>query len=157
MVWRRYTVGIVPAVKHTQMPTQGFAAKLWAGLLGEVWSSLIGGAESSTQVEQPQNGPLRDAESPPPPEEQEEPPVQKELVQKINADAYPKTAIEPPSPLEADDFQLVARCGSAPPMATTASLRSGKDAPTPNWSATNRFGPLAALEEELGKGVGRGA
>ena len=61
----------------------------------------------------------------------------------------PTTAIESPSParpvpLEADDFQLVERCGSNPPMASGASLRS-KDAPTPNWSATNRFGPLAAL------------
>ena len=65
----------------------------------------------------------------------------------------PTTAIESPSPpkplpLEVDDFQPVERCGSNSPMATAASLRS-KDAPTPNWSATNRFGPLAALEEEL--------
>ena len=147
------------------MSAQRFAslAKL-TGMLGDVWS-LLGGAESSTQVDQPRStspGPLlKEAESPQPPKEQEEPPVPKELAQ-INADAYPKTmvAIESPArpvPLEADDFQLVERCGSNPPMATGASLRSGKDAPTPNWSATNRFGPLAALEEELGKGVGRGA
>ena len=54
--------------------------QLWAGLLGEVWSSLLGGAESSThpQVAQPRSaspGPLlKEAESPQPPEEQEEPP-----------------------------------------------------------------------------------
>ena len=70
-------------------------------------------------------------------------------MQKINADTHPKAAIEPPAkplPLEVDDFQLVERCGSNPPMATGASLRSGKDAPTPNWATKNRFDPLAALE-----------
>ena len=86
MVWRRYTAGIALAVKNTQMPAQGFAAKLWAGLLGEVWSSLIGGAESSTQVDQSQNGPLlNDAESPAPPEEQEEQLKQLELDRSSNS------------------------------------------------------------------------
>ena len=147
----------LPRADYT-MSAQRFAANVWAALSGHARTSLdiLRGAEASIQAEQP---PLRsdDAESAAlPPKEPEESAVQKE---EIIADPHPKTATESPSPAKpaplevTDDWQLVVgRDGSVPPTASEleASLRSGKDAPAPNWFAENRFGPLVAL-----KGMGQ--
>ena len=105
---------------------QAFTAMVWGALFGHARIGLHGGAEASAQPEHPL---LRtdDAESAaPPPKEPEEPAVQKE---KIIVDPHPKTATESPSPAKplplepADDFQLVGRDGSVPPMASEAPFR----------------------------------